>query len=198
MVGKTIFHYKILEELGHGGMGIVYKARDTKLDRFVALKFLPPHLGMDEVEKKRLTQEAKSASALDHNNICTIHEINETDDGQMFIAMGFYEGETLKDKIAKGPLNIDEALDIAIQITTGLEKAHEKEIVHRDIKPANIIITNDNLVKILDFGLAKLSGQTKLTKDGSTLGTVAYMSPEQTQGAEVDHRTDIWSLGVLF
>ena len=198
MIGKSVSHYKILEKLGQGGMGIVYKAQDTKLDRFVALKFLSPHLSMDEVEKKRFTQEAKSASALDHNNICTIHEINETDDGKMFIAMGYYDGETLKDKIAKGQLNIDEAVDIAIQITTGLEKAHEKEIVHRDIKPANIFITDDNVVKILDFGLAKLSGQTKLTKDGSTLGTVAYMSPEQTQGNEVDHRTDIWSLGVLF
>jgi len=133
MIGKTISHYKILEKLGSGGMGVVYKAEDTKLDRFVALKFLPPHLSQAEEEKKRFIHEAKAASALDHNNICTIYEIAETEDGQMFIAMACYEGESLKEKIERGPLQIDEAIDITIQIAQGLAKAHSKEIVHRDI-----------------------------------------------------------------
>jgi len=197
MIGKTISHYKILEKLGSGGMGVVYKAQDTKLDRFVALKFLPPHLSQAEEEKKRFIHEAKAASALDHNNICTIYEIGETEDGQMFIAMACYEGESLKEKIERGPLQIDEAIDITVQIAQGLAKAHSKEIVHRDIKPANVLITEDSQIKIVDFGLAKLAGRTMLTKEGMTLGTVAYMSPEQTQGTEVDHRTDIWALGVV-
>ncbi len=145
MIGKTISHYKILEKLGEGGMGVVYKAEDTKLDRFVALKFLPRHLSQSEEEKQRFIHEAKAASALDHPNICTIHEIDETEDGQMFIAMACYEGESLKEKIERGPLQIEETIDIAIQIAQGLTKAHSKEIVHRDIKPANILITNDNL-----------------------------------------------------
>ena len=197
MIGKTISHYKILEEIGSGGMGIVYKAEDTNLKRHVALKFLPPELTRDTEARERFIHEAQSASALDHPNVCTVYEIGKTEDGQMFIAMGYYEGETLKDKIAKGPLKLDEAIEIAIQIATGLEKAHKKGIVHRDIKPANIFITNDNVVKLLDFGLAKLSGQTKLTKNASTLGTVAYMSPEQAQSGAVDQRTDIWSFGVV-
>ena len=197
MIGKTISHYKILEKLGAGGMGIVYKAQDTKLDRLVALKFLPPHLSQAEEEKKRFIHEAKAASALDHPNICTIYEIGETEDGQMFIAMAFYDGESLKDRIDRGPLPIGEAIDIVVQVALGLEKAHSKEIVHRDIKPANVLITEDSQVKIVDFGLAKLAGRTMLTKKGTTLGTVAYMSPEQTQGTEVDHRTDIWALGVV-
>jgi serine/threonine protein kinase len=197
MIGQTISHYKIIDKLGSGGMGTVYKAQDTKLDRFVALKFLPPHLSQTEAEKKRFIHEAKSASALDHPNICSIYEINETDDGRMFIAMACYEGESLKEKIAQGPLPMESALDIASQIARGLEKAHAKEIVHRDIKPANILITEDGVVKIVDFGLAKLAGQTKLTKTGSTLGTVAYMSPEQARGTVVDERTDIWAFGVI-
>jgi len=197
MIGKTISHYKILEKIGSGGMGTVYKAQDTKLDRHVALKFLPPHLSQAEEEKKRFIHEAKAASALDHPNICSIYEINETKDGQLFIAMACYEGESLKEKIAKGPLSLEEALDIAGQIAGGLEKAHNKKIVHRDIKPANILITEDGVIKIVDFGLAKLAGQTKLTKTGSTLGTVAYMSPEQAQGTEVDERTDIWAFGAI-
>ena len=197
MIGKTISHYKILSEIGSGGMGIVYKAEDTNLKRHVALKFLPPELTRDKEARERFIHEAQSASALDHPNVCTVYEIGKTDDNQMFIAMGYYEGETLKDKIVKGPLKINEAIGIAIQIATGLEKAHKKNIVHRDIKPANIFITDDNVVKILDFGLAKLSGQTKLTKDGTTLGTVAYMSPEQTTGEETDSRSDIWALGVV-
>jgi serine/threonine protein kinase len=178
-------------------MGVVYKAEDTKLKRTVALKFLPPELTRDEEAKQRFIHEAQAASALDHNNICTIHEIGETDDGQMFIAMACYEGETLKSRIAKGPLRIEEALDVAIQVVQGLQKAHEKGIVHRDIKPANVLVTADSVAKILDFGLAKLAGQTKLTKTGSALGTAAYMSPEQARGEEVDRRTDIWSLGVI-
>jgi serine/threonine-protein kinase len=181
MIGKKISHFKILEKLGQGGMGIVYKAQDVKLDRFVALKFLPPHLTTSEEEKQRFIHEAKSASALQHNNICAIHEIDETEDGQLFICMDYYEGETLKKKIEPGQLlSIDEILDIAIQIATGLARAHESNITHRDLKPANIMITNRSEVKIVDFGLAKLAGQTKLTKEGTTLGTIAYMSPERT------------------
>ncbi len=197
MVGKTISHYKIIEKIGAGGMGVVYKAQDTKLDRFVALKFLPPHVGQAEDEKKRFIHEAKAASALDHPNICTIYEIDESEDGQMFIAMAYYEGESLKEKIEPGPLPLAGVLDIAIQIVQGLAKAHAREITHRDIKPANIIITEDNQVKIVDFGLAKLAGQTRLTEEGTTLGTIAYMSPEQAQGSEVGPRADIWALGVV-
>ena len=197
MIGKTISHYKILEKLGEGGMGVVYKAEDTKLDRFVALKFLPPHLIQAEEQKKRFIQEAKAASALDHPNISTIYEIDETEDGQMFIAMAYYEGETLKARTEHGPLSLEEAIDIAMQLAQGLARAHEEKIVHRDIKPANIMITHRDEVKIVDFGLAKLAGRTLLTKEGTTLGTVAYMSPEQAQGTEVDHRTDIWALGVV-
>jgi serine/threonine protein kinase len=197
MIGKTISHYKILEKIGSGGMGIVYKAQDLKLDRFVALKFLPPHLTISEEEKQRFIHEAKAASNLEHNNICNIHEISETEDGQLFISMAHYEGETLKEKIRRGPLKVNEAIDLTIQIAQGLEKAHNKDIVHRDIKPANVFITEDGVVKILDFGLAKKSDRTMLTKTGTTVGTVAYMSPEQSRGEEVDHRTDIWSLGVI-
>jgi serine/threonine protein kinase/Tfp pilus assembly protein PilF len=203
MIGQTISHYKILEEIGSGGMGVVYKARDTKLDRTVALKFLPPHLSINPEEKKRFIHEAKAAAALDHNNICTIHEIGETADGQLFIAMGYYEGQTLKEKIRPVgaqhavPMPINKAIDITIQIAEGLQEAHQNQIAHRDIKSANIIITDKGQVKILDFGLAKLRGATKLTREGTTLGTVAYMSPEQASGDKVDHRSDIWSLGVI-
>ena len=197
MIGKTVSHYKVLEKLGEGGMGIVYKAQDLKLDRFVALKFLPSHLGTKEEEKERFIHEAKAASALDHPNICTIHEIDETEDGHLFIAMAYYEGEMLDEKIKQGPLKLENAIDIAIQIAQGLEKAHKKEIVHRDIKPGNILLTEDGIVKVLDFGLAKLAGKTKLTKAQTTLGTVAYMSPEQSEAEDVDRRTDIWSLGVV-
>jgi eukaryotic-like serine/threonine-protein kinase len=197
VIGKSISHYRILEKLGGGGMGVVYKAEDTKLHRIVALKFLPPELTRDEEAKQRFIQEAQSASSLDHINICVVHEIDQTEDGQLFICMNYYEGETLKNKIEKGRLGKDNAIDITIQVVQGLLKAHEKGIVHRDIKPANIFITNDGLVKILDFGLAKLSGQVLMTKVGSTLGTIAYMSPEQARGEEVDQRTDIWSLGVV-
>jgi len=197
MIGQTISHYKILEKLGGGGMGVVYKAQDLKLDRFVALKFLPAELTLDPEAKERFIHEAKAASALQHNNICTVHDIDETTDGQMFIVMDCYEGETLKKKIEKGPQKIEEAADLAIQIAQGLSEAHAHSIVHRDVKPANILITKSGVAKIVDFGLAKLAGQARLTKTGSTVGTAAYMSPEQARGEDVDHRTDVWSLGVV-
>jgi serine/threonine-protein kinase len=197
MIGQTISHYKILEKLGGGGMGVVYTAEDTKLHRMVALKFLPPELTRDEEAKQRFIHEAQAASSLQHHNICTIHDIDETEDGQMFICMDSYEGETLKEKITKGPLKIDETINIAIQIAEGLQSAHEHGIIHRDIKPANIFITKDGEVKILDFGLAKLTGRSVITKMGSTVGTIAYMSPEQTRGEDIDVRTDIWSSGVV-
>jgi Tol biopolymer transport system component len=197
MIGQTISHFKILEKLGTGGMGVVYKAQDLKLDRYVALKFLPQHLTEDEQAKKRFIYEAKAASALDHTNICTVYEIDETSDGRMFIAMAYYEGESLKERLERSPLEVAETLEIISQIARGLVKAHERNITHRDIKPANILLAPEEVVKIVDFGLAKLEGRTKVTKTGTTVGTVAYMSPEQVQGEEVDHRTDIWSLGVV-
>jgi TolB-like protein/Tfp pilus assembly protein PilF/predicted Ser/Thr protein kinase len=197
MIGETISHYQILEKLGEGGMGVIYKAKDLKLDRFVALKFLPPQAGYAPEEKERFIHEAKAASALEHNHICNIHEIAETEDGQIFIVMAYYEGETLDEKIRRGPFQISVAVDTAIHICQGLARAHEAGIVHRDIKPSNIIITRRGVVKIVDFGLAKLRGRTKITKTRTTLGTVSYMSPEQARGEEVDHRTDIWSLGVV-
>jgi len=197
MIGKTISHYKILEELGRGGMGVVYKALDTKLDRFVALKFLPHYFSSDQQRENRFIREAKAASALDHPNICVIHEFDETEDGQMFIVMAYYEGESLRDKLERGKLRIDETIDIITQIANGLARAHEAGITHRDIKPSNIIITKHGEVKIVDFGLAKMSRDSQITKNGATPGTVAYMSPEQTMGTSVDHRTDIWSLGVV-
>ena len=197
MIGETCSHYKILEEIGRGGMGVVYKAEDTKLKRTVALKFLPSELTRDPEAKERFVHEAQAASAIEHNNICNIHEIDETEDGQTFIVMACYEGETLKDRVERGPLKIDDALNIASQIVEGLHEAHEKGIVHRDIKPANIMITTKGQVKIMDFGLAKLRGRTKVTKEGTTLGTVAYMAPEQARGGKVDHRADIWSLGII-
>ena len=189
--------YRVLEELGRGGMGIVYKAEDIKLQRPVALKFLPHQWVSDPDARERFTQEARAASALDHPNICTIHEIEETDDGRLYIAMGCYEGESLREKIKRGPLETDEAIDLAIQAASGMAKAHAKGIVHRDLKPANILVTQDGVAKVVDFGLAKLAGQVKLTREGTTVGTVAYMSPEQAKGEAVDQRTDIWSLGVV-
>jgi serine/threonine protein kinase/Tol biopolymer transport system component len=198
MIGQTLSHYKILEKLGEGGMGVVYKAEDTKLDRLVALKFLPPHLAASEQDKARFIQEAKAASALNHPNVCTIHAIEEHE-GQLFIAMEFVDGQTLREKQAT--INLGKAIDIGTQIADGLAAAHEKGIVHRDIKPENIMIRKDGIAQIMDFGLAKLraSGSkiTRLTKEGSTVGTAGYMSPEQIQGLEADHRSDIFSLGVL-
>jgi serine/threonine protein kinase/Flp pilus assembly protein TadD len=197
MIGKTISHYKILEKLGEGGMGVVYKAEDTKLKRIVALKFLPPELTRDPKANLRFIQEAQAASALDHPHICIIYDIDETEDGQMFICMACYGGEVLEQKIMQGPLELERAVDITIQVAQGLAEAHRQEIVHQDIKPANIFITEDDQVKILDFGLAKLAGEIQSEKAGAILGTTTYMSPEQARGEEVDHRTDIWSLGVV-
>ena len=195
--GTTLGPYKIVSQLGSGGMGVVYTAHDPRLDRRVAIKLLPPDLTRDETAKRRFLQEAKAASALDHPNICNIHEINETPDGQLYLVMAHYEGETLKERIARGPLELNDALDIAIQVGQGLAEAHGAGIVHRDIKPANLLVTKTGVVKILDFGLAKLAGSEGMTQTGTTLGTVAYMSPEQLRGEEVDQRTDIWSLGVV-
>jgi serine/threonine protein kinase/Flp pilus assembly protein TadD len=189
--------YRIIGEIGRGGMGVVYKAEDQRLGRTVALKFLPIQWTSDPEARERFSKEARAASALDHPNICTVHEIGETDDGRMFITMGCYEGESLREKVKRGPLEYDQAVEIAVQVALGLSKAHQKGIVHRDIKPANILITNDNIVKIVDFGLAKLAGEVRLTKMGSTVGTAAYMSPEQLRGEAVDQRADIWSFGAL-
>ncbi len=212
MIGKSISHYKILEKLGEGGMGVVYKAQDLKLDRLVALKFLPPHLASDEQDKERFIHEAKAASSLDHPNICTVYEIGETPDGQLFIAMAYYKGETLQQKIrpplhpplprgetggSRSPLPLDDAITYAIQTAEGLQAAHKKGITHRDIKSSNVMVTAEEQIKIMDFGLAKTTGATMVTKTGATVGTVPYMSPEQARGEKVDHRTDIWSLGVV-
>jgi serine/threonine protein kinase/cytochrome c-type biogenesis protein CcmH/NrfG len=196
MIGTTISHYKILEKLGEGGMGVVYKAEDTKLDRVVALKFLPSHLSASVEDRARLVQEAKAAAALNHPNVCSVIDIQEVEDRQ-FIIMEFVEGENLKTKIRKQKLTLDQITEISLQIAQGLNAAHEKLIVHRDIKSDNIMITKDEKVKIMDFGLAKLKGDHGLTKTGTTVGTVAYMSPEQIQGMEVDHRTDLWAFGVV-
>jgi tetratricopeptide (TPR) repeat protein len=196
MIGKTILHYKVTEKLGQGGMGAVFKAMDTKLDRVVALKFLPPQALTDESDKARFIHEARSAAALHHPNICTVYEINEAED-QIFISMAYLPGGSLKDKIEKGPLGAEDTLKIAVQIAKGLQAAHEKQIVHRDIKPTNIMFSESGAATVLDFGLAKSKHQTHVTKLGTTMGTVAYMSPEQTRGDDVDHRTDIWSLGVM-
>jgi serine/threonine-protein kinase len=197
VIGQSVSHYKILKKIGGGGMGIVYKAEDTKLRRTVALKFLAPELTRDDMAKKRFLHEAQGASALDHPNICSIHEIDETDIGQMFICMSFYEGAALKDQIAEGPLPASDVFEIAYCMADALAHAHERGIVHRDIKPGNIMITAEGFVKIVDFGLAKLRGRSKVTVSGTTLGTVAYMSPEQANGTDIDGRTDIWSLGVV-
>jgi TolB-like protein len=197
MIGKTISHYEILEKLGEGGMGVVYKAQDLELDRIVALKFLSPLLTADEAERKRFEHEAKAVSALDHPNICTFYELGKTDNGQLFLAMAYYEGQTVREKIKEKPLPLSEALDIALGMAQGLSKAHEKGVTHRDIKSENIIITTDGGVKIMDFGLAKIAGASTLTKTGATLGTVPYMSPEQARGDKLDHRTDIWSFGMV-
>ncbi len=179
-------------------MGVVYKATDTKLDRPVALKFLAPHLLRDDEGRKRFAREAKATASLDHPNICTVHEIDEAD-GRTFIVMAFLEGRPLSEKIGEGPLKLPEALSTAIQIAEGLEAAHEKGIVHRDIKPDNVMLMKGSrgLLKIMDFGLAQLAGSSKLTRGGSTLGTMSYMSPEQAEGADTDRRTDIWALGVV-
>jgi serine/threonine protein kinase/dienelactone hydrolase len=193
--GQTISHYEIQEEIGAGGMGIVYRAFDHKLSRLVALKFLPPHLSHDPELRRRLSDEARAASALDDPNIVVIHDIDETPDGEVFIAMAFHEGVTLREKIAAG-LELPEALSIARQIASGLAKAHQHGILHRDIKPGNIIVAKDGVARIIDFGLAKSSDVTATLQTGAK-GTPLYMSPEQASGKTVDFRTDLWSLGAV-
>ncbi|MFQ5677167.1 MAG: serine/threonine protein kinase, partial [bacterium] len=200
MISTTIKHYKILEKLGEGGMGVVYKADDTKLKRTVALKFLSAELTFDEKAKQRFVQEAQAASALDHPNICTIHEIDETDTGQMFIVMTYYEGKSLQEIVGAQnsvPLPLDDAINYAMQIAEGLARTHEAGIMHRDMKPANIMVTDRGEVKIVDFGLAKLAGHIGPTDIGNSLGTVAYLSPEQSEFEKTDKRADIWALGVI-
>lgn len=196
MQGKTIQHYKIIEEIGRGGMGVVYKAEDTKLKRTVALKFLPPNILATDEEKSRFIHEAQAAASLHHPNICTIFDINEAE-GRTFISMAYLEGQGLNEKTGQGPIRPLEVTRVALQIGRGLQAAHEKGIVHRDIKASNILIAPDGRATIMDFGLAKSTRQTYKTQQAAKMGTIAYMSPEQTRGEEVDHRTDIWSLGVL-
>ncbi len=198
MIGKTVSHYSITEELGRGGMGVVYRAHDDRLERDVALKFLPPNLTADSAARERFIREARAASSLDHQNICTIFDVGESDEGQTYIVMAYYEGHTLKSRIDEGPLSLEQAVNIAVQLADGLATAHRKGIVHRDVKPGNIIITPEGVAKILDFGLAKLAGtKVELTAQDSTLGTAAYMSPEQARGEKIDAQTDVWSLGVI-
>jgi serine/threonine protein kinase/Tol biopolymer transport system component len=194
MIGTTILHYEILEQLGEGGMGVVYKAKDTKLDRFVALKFLTKNIGTSDSDRQRFLQEAKAAATLNHPNICTVYDVSEFE-GKPFIAMEFIDGETLRDR--KNNISFKQSVEIAIQVAEALSAAHEKGIVHRDIKPENVMLRKDGLVQIMDFGLAKMQGVTRLTREGNTVGTMGYMSPEQVQGFNVDHRTDIFSFGVL-
>ena len=178
-------------------MGTVYKAEDVKLRRAVALKFLAPELTRDEDAKRRFIHEAQAASALDHPNICSIFDVDETPEGQLFIAMACYDGESLKERIARRRLDVREAFEIAFSVAQGLGRAHAANIIHRDIKPANVMLTTDGFVKIVDFGLAKLIGRSRVTGSGTTLGTVAYMSPEQARSEEVDAPTDVWALGVM-
>ena len=209
LVNRILGHYKILGTLGVGGMGEVYLAQDTRLGRKIALKLLPPEFTIDAERVQRFEQEARAASALSHPNVCVIHEIGDTEDGRRFITMEYIEGTTLRQQLAQKRLKLMEALDVAAQIAAGLAVAHAAGIVHRDIKPENVMLRDDGLVKVLDFGLAKLTQQTtetdaealmrSMVKTGSgmIMGTVAYMSPEQARGLAVDSRTDIWSLGVL-
>jgi serine/threonine-protein kinase len=188
--------YQLIDELGRGGMGVVYKAEDTKLKRTVALKFLPPELTHIPDVKDRFMREAQAAAALDHPNICTVYEFDEAEE-KIFISMAYVEGQSLREKLGSGPLELDEALRIATQVAEGLQIAHKKGIVHRDIKSSNIMVDDRNQAKIMDFGLARMTGGTLITQEGTAMGTIAYMSPEQAQGKEVDQRTDIWSFGVV-
>jgi non-specific serine/threonine protein kinase len=196
MIGQKISHYKILDELGTGGMGIVYKAHDSKLNRTVALKFVVPRIVRKKEDKERFVQEARTAASLNHPNICTIYEIDEQEN-KTFIAMEYIEGKTLRDKTSRGPLKQEKVLDYAVQIADGLQDAHDKGIIHRDIKSSNIMVTRKGQPKIMDFGLAMIKRETKITETATIMGTVAYMSPEQASGEHIDQRTDIWSLGVV-
>ncbi len=198
LVPSVISHYELFEKLGEGGMGVVYKAQDTNLDRVVALKFLPNHLTANETERARFLQEAKAAAALNHPNICTVYGIEEHDD-ELFIAMEFVDGKNLRTQISNpmSPIPLDQIVDWGLQVVEALTAAHEKGVTHRDIKPDNIMVTAKNQIKVMDFGLAKLRGSLGLTRSGSSVGTIAYMSPEQIQGLEVDQRADLWALGVV-
>jgi eukaryotic-like serine/threonine-protein kinase len=197
LIGHRVAHFRVGQLLGGGGMGVLYRGEDTRLGRTVALKFLAPELGRDPVAKLRFLTEARAASALDHPNLCTVLDMGETDEGLLFLAMPLYEGESLAERLARGPLPMDQALDVATQTARGLAKAHQNGIIHRDIKPANLFLTVDGVVKVLDFGIAKLRGEAGPTRAGAFLGTPSYMSPEQTRGEEVDARTDVWSLGTV-
>src|SRR5215210_3162574 len=190
-------YYVILEALGNGGMGVLYKAEDTRLGRTVALKVLPLRFSNDPIAKERFLREARTASALDHQNICAIFDVGESEDGRLFLCMPCYQGETLRSRLARGPLSLEEALDIAKQVARGLAKAHHLGIVHRDIKPENLMITTDGVVKILDFGIAKLAGASDLTGTEHRIGTPSYMAPEQSRKIPVDSRADLWALGVV-
>jgi len=196
LTGRIITHYRILETLGQGGMGLVYKAEDVKLGRTVALKFLAPHVPVSEQHRTRIVHEAKALAAIDHPNICTVYEIDEAQ-GQVFLAMAFVDGPTLKEKIAEGPLELDEALRITTEAARGLQAAHKTGVIHRDIKSANIMVNAEGRVVITDFGLAHLEGQPGISQAVTLMGTPAYMSPEQLRGANADRRSDIWSLGVV-
>jgi serine/threonine-protein kinase len=195
-IGRQVSHYEITDRIGGGGMGVIYRARDLRLDRQVALKFIAPELRRDSEARRRFKHEARAASALDHPNICTIHDIHETDDGRAFIVMAAYDGETLRERIARGPLPVSEAIDIAGQVSRALEAAHARDIVHRDVKPENIFITRDGGVKLLDFGLASTSDGAMSGASGLE-GTVAYMSPEQAEGHRAEAPSDVWALGVV-
>jgi len=196
-IGQTISHYRIVGQIGAGGMGEVYRAEDQHLHRTVALKFLTPSSVEDDLARQRFIREARAASALDHPNICTIHDIDEAPDGRLFISMACYDGETLRQAIARGPLRIEDAIGIARQLAEGLAKAHDEGITHRDLHPGNILITSERMVKIVDFGLATLAGATRLTRTNVTAGTLAYMSPEQLRAEEAGAPSDIWSFGVV-
>jgi eukaryotic-like serine/threonine-protein kinase len=197
LTGRRVSHFQVAELLGGGGMGVLYRAEDTRLGRIVALKFLAPELVRDEIAKARFLTEARAASALEHPNLCTILEVGETEEGLLFLAMPLYQGESLDYRLARGPLPVEQALDIATQVARGLAKAHQQGIVHRDVKPANLFLTADGVVKVLDFGIAKLSREAGPTQQGLSLGTPQYMAPEQTRGEEVDARADVWSLGTV-
>ena len=194
--GSRFSHYKVLSKIGAGGMGDVYLAEDAILNRNIVLKFLPPHLAADESFKSRFVREAKTAASLNHPNIITIFEINESD-GQVYIAMEEVKGQSLKEFMANSLDDYNQALDIMVQVCSGMEAAHELGIIHRDIKPDNIMVTRSGLVKVLDFGLAKFKDDGEITKAGTTMGTVNYMSPEQAQGLELDQRSDIFSVGIV-